>query len=146
MKSCKILEHTADARLKIEASTLPELFEVAMEGMMSIAKESRIKNQACPTGLFRRESKIKRSIEIRSPDKTALLVDFLNEVLYQMHVNEEIYNEVIFLEFSEIKLKAEIYGQKVDEFDEDIKAVTYHEAEVIKNDDGNFETVIVLDI
>ena len=63
-----------------------------------------------------------------------------------MHVNEEIYNEVKFLEFSETKLKAKIYGQKVDEFDEDIKAVTYHEVEIIKNDKGGFEAVIVLDI
>lgn len=123
--------------MKIEADSLPDLFVAAIEGMNSIIRESRIKNQ---------ELRIKRNIEIQSPDKTALLIDFMSEVLYLSQTNREIYMEVNFLEFSEMALKAEIYGQKVDEFDEDIKAVTYHEANIIKNEKGNFETMIVFDI
>lgn len=136
MKSYKILGHTADIRLRVEASTLQELFEAAIEGMSHIMKPSIVST----------EEKIKRTIETQSPDTTALLIDFMSEVLYQSHANKEIYTEIRFSEFSETALKAEIYGQKVDEFDEDIKAVTYHEAEVIKNEEGKHETMIIFDI
>lgn len=136
MKSYKILGHTADIRMKVEADSLPELFVAAIEGMNSIIKEKREE----------RREKSKKIIEIQSPDKTALLIDFMNEVLYLSQANKEIYNEVKFLEFSETALKAEIFGVKVEEFDEDIKAVTYHEAEIKKNEKGNFETIIVFDI
>lgn len=147
MRTHQTLSHTADIRLRVEADNLPELFVAAIEGMMGILKESRIKNK---------ESRSKKNIEISSVDKTALLIDFMNEVLYLSQTNKEIYGEVKFLEFpafteasagkSGAALKAEIFGQKVDDFDEDIKAVTYHEAEIIKNEKGNYETVIVFDI
>lgn len=136
MRTHQTLSHTADIRLRVEADSLPELFVAAIEGMASVQKLN-IKNQI---------SKIKRLVEIKSIDETALLIDFMNEVLYQSQTNREIYIEVKFLEFSETALKAEIYGQKVDEFDEDIKAVTYHEAKIVKNEKGNLETIIVFDI
>lgn len=139
MRTYQLLSHIADIRLKVEADSLPELFVAAIEGMMNIIKISNSK-------FLISKIKTKRIIETKSADKTALLIDFLNEVLYQTQKNKEIYNEVEFLEFSEMALKAEIYGQKVEEFDEDIKAVTYHEAEIVKNEKRNFETIIVFDI
>lgn len=148
-KKYKLISHTADIRLNVEADDLPELFVAAMEGMMSMVK--------IPNSKFLiSETRTSRIIEVSSMDKTALLIDFLNEVLYQSHTNKEIYDEVEFLEFpsfietsagkSGTSLKAEIYGKKVEGFDEDIKAVTYHEADIIKNEKGNFETMIVFDI
>lgn len=135
MKHYQMLGHTADIRLKIEASTLEELFSVALEGMNAIIKKESVSDGGS-----------KKMIEIKSVDATALLIDFLNEVLYQSHSNGELYIRVDFLEFSDTVLKAEIYGNKVKEFDEDIKAVTYHEAEIIKNEKGDYETIIVFDI
>lgn len=140
MRTYKLLSHTADIRMKMEADSLPELFVAAIEGMNSIIKTSKHQKSN------NQEVGIKRSIKIQALDATALLIDFMNEVLYQSQANREIYMEVNFLEFSETALKAEISGYLVDEFDEDIKAVTYHEAEIIKNEKGNFETVIVFDI
>lgn len=135
MKHYQMLGHTADIRLKIEASTLEELFSVALEGMNAIIKKESVSDGGS-----------KKMIEIKSVDATALLIDFLNEVLYQSHSSGELYIRVDFLEFSDTVLKAEIYGNKVKEFDEDIKAVTYHEAEIIKNEKGDYETIIVFDI
>mgnify|MGYP001576271206 CR=1 FL=1 len=132
----KLISQIADIRLKVEADDLLQLFVIALEGMNSIMKEKRDE----------RGEKRKRIISVGSPDETALLVDFLNEVLYQSHTNKEIYEEIRFLEFSETALKAEIYGQEVDGFDEDIKAATYHEADIVKNKNNNWETIIVFDI
>lgn len=136
MRTYQLLSHTADIRLKVEADSLPELFVAAIEGMNSIIKEKREE----------RKEKSKKTIEIQSSDKTALLIDFMSDVLYFSQTSKEIYNDVKFLEFSETALKAEVSGYSVNEFDEDIKAVTYHEAEIVKNEKGNFETIIVFDI
>ena len=38
------------------------------------------------------------------------------------------------------------HGFDIEEFDDDIKAVTYHEAEVRKNGKGNLETYMIFDI
>ena len=60
----------------------------------------------------------------------ALLVDFLSEILYQSQINKEIYNNVKFNKFTITELEAEIFGQKVERFGEDIKAVTYHNLDI----------------
>lgn len=76
---------------------------------------------------------------MQSLDINSLLVDFLSEVLYQSQINKAVYHDVNFLKFSDpstgsrqAELEAEILGDKVKSFDEDIKAVTYHELEIKK--------------
>lgn len=130
----EMLEHTADIRMLVKGKNLKELFREALRGMAEILKKGSV------------NKKIKREISTESPDKNALLIDFMNEVLYQSQINKEVYADVKFLEFSETKLKAEIYGAAVENFDEDIKAVTYHEAEIKQNEKGEWETIIIFDV
>jgi len=52
-------------------------------------------------------------------------------------VNKEIYNKVKFTKFTDTELEAELSGQKVERFGEDIKAVTYHGLEIKQNKDGS---------
>ena len=137
MRSNKELGHTADVRLQVEGDTLKELFTAAVEGMAAI-----IKNDSCEEN----ENHIEESILISSLDSTKLLIDFLSAILTKSHINETIYCRAEFHELSENNVKATIYGHKVEDFDEDIKAVTYHEADIQKNEKGNFETIILFDI
>lgn len=135
----EIIEHTADIKIRVWGSSLEDLFSEALLVMMKIVKATT----RLPTGnLVVMEHKIK----VEAPDRTALLVDFLSEVLALSQTNKEIYTEVKFNKFSGTELEAVLRGVKVDEFDEDIKAVTYHEAEVRQNEKGEWETSIVFDI
>ena len=134
----EILEHTADLRIKAWGKTKEELFKNALRGMAYVQKEeARIKKQ---------ESRITKKVQVKSTDMTALLIDFLSEVLTQSQINRVVFFDANFKAFSDTSLEAEIEGIKVDEFDEDIKAVTYHEAEVKQNPEGVYETKIVFDI
>lgn len=137
MRSHKILGHIADVRLKVEGDSLEELFTAALEGMTDI-----IKNKICNADEFPVEEKI----EVKSSNATNLLIDFLSEILTHSHIDHNVFCKIEFEELTENSLKANIQGIKVDGFDEDIKAVTYHEANVVKNEKGNYETVIVFDI
>lgn len=141
MKLHKLLSHTADIRLQIEGTTLEELFESALEGMASIIKKSKSKNQS----EFQSQEIIKK-INIRSQDNTSLLIDFLSEALTYSQEERAVFRKIIFEDIDDKLLEAEIYGETVNDFDEDVKAVTYHEAEIKKNKKGNYETVIIFDV
>ena len=132
----KILGHTADVRMIVQGKTLEEFFRDAVLGMMEIVKPK----------FDEPEKNIQRNIELEAPDTTALLVDFLNEVLFNANANKEGYAEINFKKLSENSLEAELSGRTVQSFGEDIKAATYHEADVKKNEKGEWETVIIFDI
>ncbi len=136
MKKFELLSHTADVRIHATGSTHEELFRAALEGLCEVTIPAHGSGEIT----FRKE------IAIDSPDLTALLIDFLSDALSIMHSNKVLLPEVEFKAMDEVYLRAELRGFRVDEFDEDVKAVTYHEANIVENPEGVFETIIVLDI
>lgn len=134
MQKYEILEHTGDVKIKVYGNTKEELFENAMLGMNAILK-AKCKAQSA-----------KRTIKIESLDVNALLVDFLSEINYLRQVNKEVYDKVTFQKFSDTKVEAELQGYEVEEFGEDIKAVTFHDLDIHQNAQGFWETTIVFDV
>lgn len=134
-KNYEILEHKADLKIRVFGKTKEELFSNALLAEADYAKP----DVAC-------DKKMTRQIKISSPDLPSLLVDFLSEVLYLSETNKETYNAVKFIKFTDTELEAEIFGQEVERFGEDIKAVTYHQLEVHEREDGFWEAIILFDI
>lgn len=132
----QILPHTADVRLRVKSETLPRLFIEALQGMTEIMKPLE-EIKARPAS---------RHLSLEAADSTVLLIDFLNEVLSIAEINREIYTDIVWQNFSEKSLAADLIGKTVSGFAKDIKAATYHEAEVRRNTRGNWETIIVFDI
>jgi len=147
MKKYEILSHIADLKIKVFGKTKEELFSNALLGM-SDALQAEIKKGS----LTSKQKEIKRDIKIQSPDLGMLLVDFLGEVLYLTQVNKEIYTKVKFkpltslTSVNQIELECELFGQKVERFGEDIKAVTYHDLDVRRKKDNIWEAIILFDI
>lgn len=131
----EILEHKADLKIRAFGKTREELFLNMMLGM-----QESIKPEICDGG------KLKREIKIKSLDFPSLLVDFLNEVLYQSQTNKEIYNNIKFIKFSDAEIEAEISGQKVERFGEEIKAVTHHSLDIHQKEDNIWEATVLFDI
>ena len=136
MRKHSLNEHTADVRLVVQGDSLEELFRAALEGMAELIKHD---------GFSQKGDQVE-TISLSAADSTSLLIDFLSEVLTRTHVNNVVYNTVDFSVLNEKDLEAIVRGCSVEAFDEDVKAVTYHEAEIKKNKEGLFETVIVFDI
>lgn len=134
MKNYEILEHKADLKLRVFGESKEELFVNALLAMTDNLKPE-IRNQ---------KSEI-RNIKINSPNLETLLVDFLSEILYLIQINKEIYNNIKFLKFSDTEIEAELTGQKIERFGEDIKAVTYHNLE-IHQEKGKWQATILFDI
>jgi SHS2 domain-containing protein len=127
------LSHTADVRLRITAPTLEELFA---EGVRGMAEQLDARRGA---------GEVRRGIVLESADRTALLVDFLNEVLAFSFVDGAVFDRVEIRSLTETAIDADVIGTEATLCDE-IKAVTYHEADVRQRDDGAWTTILVFDI
>lgn len=138
MFKIKHLPHTADIRILVESDTLEGLFQGSLEGMCGILWQENWPETAHKVEQVR--------VELRAPDMTVLLIDFLSEALTMILSRKILFRELEIVQLHERELVGLLKGFPVEGFDDDIKAVTYHEAEVIKNEEGKWETAIVFDI
>lgn len=136
MMGFEFLPHTADIRIRVWGRDLEDLFLNALAGLAHVIGEEVARGSVVEPA----------TVKIIAASATNLLVDFLNEVLYLSNVNKAVYGRAEFKKFSEIELEGILHGYKVDGFAEDVKAVTYHGAEIKVNDDGEWEVEIVFDI
>lgn len=138
MRHYRLLPHTADSRIQITADSLEELFRGATEGLSDILKHGVTKRSS--------DSSIVTQVDISSIDATALLVDFLNYLLAKDVIERVVFFDVLELNLKDTRIIASVRGIAADSFDEDIKAVTYHGAQIQQDKDGIYEVVLVLDI
>ena len=130
----EILEHKADLRIRVFGKTKEELFQNAL---LAMAESQKAENLG---------RKTKRKIKVNSVDLNSLLVDFLSEALYRSQVNKEVYNNMKFKKFSDIEIEGQLLGQKVERFEEDIKAATYHNLDIQQSKEGIWEATVLFDI
>lgn len=139
MTDYKILEHITDLKIQAFGKTKQELFLNMLKGATGSQKVAL------------KDNKIKRKIKVESVDLNALLVDFLNEVLYLSQTNKEVYGNVKFSKFSDpagagqVQLEGELSGNKIESFGEDIKAATYHKVKIEKKD-NLYQATVLFDI
>lgn len=136
--SREVLAHTADVKIRLTSETLPGLFKLGVHSLNQLLKPEFKADKS--------NASITEHIQLQSPDSTTLLIDFLSEVLTLSQIHKAIFFEFNIDKMSDYKLSAVLKGTPVDSFDEDVKAVTYHEANVNINQDGNWETIIIFDI
>src|SRR3989344_2903482 len=96
----QILDHTAEAKMRVTAPTREGLFGEALRGMMAML---------APEG-WRWEARTARPVAAKAADITVLLVDFLNEALALSAMHKEIYREIALRSFSETALEGELHG------------------------------------
>lgn len=135
----RFMPHTADVRVQIEADSLEGVFRAGVAAMNRLLK----KNGCGKPGLLN----IRREADIEAPDVTALFVDFLSEILTASHTEKALFCQIDFTELTPRHLRATASGRAQIAFDDDIKAVTYHEAEVVRDEKtGRWSTCVIFDI
>lgn len=137
-KDFEILNHTADIRLKVKGSSLKELFQNAAKGMFSsvVSLEAIKKNKSI-------------SVELGALSKEDLLIDWLNELLFQSQTKRMLFGEFLIEKITPTHLKAKVWGEKIDKkrhhLKSEIKAATYHEL-LIEQDKNGWWTYIIFDV
>ncbi|HEU4798307.1 MAG TPA: archease [bacterium] len=123
----EVIEHTADVGIIARGATLPEVFANAAAGMMSFIIQ--------PALVRPRET---RRAVVEAEDRDALLVAWLNELLVLLNGDGFIPRKFRIVELSDTRLEADVLGEPVDpqrhKFRLDVKAATYHQLEISRND------------
>lgn len=121
--------------MRIEAETLPALFEEAARGLADLLAE----DAAGPP------TRAAEHVVLSSKDRDALLVDWLNELVYRGEVDKCVYAEVKIDRIDESGLEATIRGREPHAPRTAVKAATWHGLRV-RAKDGGFEARVVLDV
>jgi len=137
----EILPHTADMRIKVWGKTLKDLFRNALCGLAYYLKPESLEESALG------KINIKRRIKVEGVDLNSLLIEFLSKVIAETDIYNAVFIAVSFKDFGENFLEAVLEGVKVEGFDKEIKAVSYHEVDIKRNQEtGMYETTLVFDI
>jgi len=133
----KFLEHTADVKFQAFGNSLEEAFENSAYAMCSLMVDS---------------SKVKAAyteeIAVEGKDKSALLYNFLEEILFLLDAKGFILSGVKNIKIEEGKLSATLAGDiELDQYElgADVKAVTYNEMNVEQSAEG-WMCQVVLDL
>jgi SHS2 domain-containing protein len=90
-----------------------------------------------------------RIISIESIDNDALLVDWLNELVYLLYAERAFYSEFRFVELGDGHLIAQCSGGHLaaggHQIHREVKAATHHMVHISKADDG-YTARVVLDV
>ena len=137
MARFEIIDHTADIGLAASAATFEEALAGLAEGMFSI--------MADPETV---EERFSRKVEVESPDKESLVVDWLNELLYIVDVERLLFRRFEVAKVAGNSLQAEGYGEYIDpakhRLGTGVKAATYHMLSVEKG--NGYRIKVILDI
>ncbi len=138
MRAFETFEHTADIGLVARGRTPEELFVHAAGGLVDLMVD--------PEGL-REETHIE--VAVSAPDREALLVAWLNELIYQLDTRGFLPRRCRITQASDTDLAAELFGETIDprrhKVRRMIKAATYHGLRLTQID-GQWEARVILDL
>ncbi len=128
-------DHIGELALRVEAPTLPMLFEEAgralSEAMGGDTGGSPVDHE--------------EKMAVAAPDREALLVEWLNELVYRAEVSRVLPREFRIERLSERDLDAVVRGIRLERLRNPVKAATFHGLSIVESPEG-FRATIVLDV
>lgn len=128
-------EHTGEVRLWLEAPTLPALLAEAARALAALMAE--------PGG--ERAPSHPERVRVCGRDRAALLVAWLNELVFLSETRQRIYSDAEIESVSDREIRATVRGFEPAALRTAVKAATLHDARVDAGPDG-FTACVVLDV
>jgi SHS2 domain-containing protein len=128
-------EHTGEVLLRLSAPTLAELFAEAGKALAEL-----MAGDASPIATGEPEP-----VAVNGRDCGALLVAFINELVYRSETRKRVYTEFRFELASERQLRAAIRGFSPSHLRTAVKAATLHRLHV-EQDERGYRAQVVLDV
>lgn len=137
MKTNKIIA-TSPIVLKITASSIEELCIAVLQAM----------NRKLKTGFCDQIHRFycRTQIEVTGSDPSVLMVDFLSAILSLSQEEKVIYCHAQFLQFSEKKITATIFGAPAYQFDHEITSIELAKERIRKNILNQWETSLLFNV
>lgn len=135
MKRFEVIEHTADAGIVAYGRDLREAFANAAHGMFSLIVEPADQSEDfC------------RDIDLTSSDSEALLVDWLNELIFIFEVDRVILSSFDIADLSQTRLRARVCGSTIDparhKLIAQVKAATYHSLRIEESEGVSVRVIL----
>ncbi len=138
MKTYKPIDHTADLGIEISGKDEQEVFENAGMAVHDLIADLR---HVRPREV--------RKVAVEGRDRADLLVNFLREILFLYNGKHWLLKKVTIGKFSRGKIEATLTGEPFDSarhgLKHEIKAVTYHQAEVKETPQG-WKARVIFDV
>ncbi|HSB20938.1 MAG TPA: archease [Anaeromyxobacteraceae bacterium] len=128
-----IEEHTGELAIRLEAPTLPALFEEAGRAL-----SGRMRGRA-----LRGAPRAELGIAVSAPDREALLVEWLNELVFRAETEHVLFTDFRVERLSDRELSATALGRRVGRLRNPVKAATLHGLSVAEGARGAAATVIL---
>jgi SHS2 domain-containing protein len=127
------IDHIADIALRVWGEDFYSLLRHSAQGMYDLMK-------------IKMTSKSQETIRFQIADETleTMLVDFLSEILYLIEEKKKAFETFSFRK-EEGELVVRATGYQVEQIEKNIKAVTFHDLDVVKTKTG-LETTITFDV
>jgi SHS2 domain-containing protein len=119
----------------VEGPTLASLFEEAARGLAELVLEEPSASEKTPAELVR----------IRAGDREALLVDWLNELIFLSETRARVYTHVRVIHVSNTELEATVAGVFPKTLRTAVKGATHHQLKVEGSAKG-YTATVVLDV
>lgn len=129
--------HTSEVQIRIEGTSLPELFEEAGYALAELMLGEELPETPPDAEL--------EFVMLEAADTEALLVDWLNELISRSDVTKRVYTHFMVDDLSERTLRAQIRGYTPTVLKTAVKAATFHGLEIVEHED-RFIATVVLDI
>ena len=126
------IEHTADNALLVSGRSWEQLLINAARGM----------NSLMVTHVSAIGTQIKKQVAVKAEDAEGLLVEWLSELAYWAEKELLIFTRFEFKQAKSTIVQATLFGGNVHQLQKHIKAVTYHNLEIVKTDKGLKATVV----
>lgn len=128
-------EHTSEVQVQLQSSSLAGLFVEAGRALAELMG-------AEPGAPAEGEAE---DVQIAAADRSALLVSWLDELIYRAEVTKNVYTEFRIHSLSERDLHASIRGREAPDLSSPVKAATYHGLRIEETPAG-FSATVVLDV
>lgn len=138
MRPYRLLEHTADIRLRIYGRSLRGLFQNAVCALTDTL-----------TDFQKVKKKISKRIRITAENRELLLVRLLQELLFLFDARGFVVRRLEFIRFDDKMIMARAWGEKFSPARHlsktEVKAVTYHQLKV-ERQKGRWVAEVVFDV
>ena len=128
------IEHTADLAMRVRGRDMAQLLQNAAEGMLMLSAVE-----------LKPEEGRRISLELQAPDREQLLVVWLEELLYGMEMRSVAYQGFDIEVHDGPRLAASMHEVELDSIGKHIKAVTFHDLQIVATLEG-LEVTIVFDV
>jgi SHS2 domain-containing protein len=131
-------DHTSETRLSLSAPSLEALLEEAALALMEL-----VVSEPPPDGGTLTE----RQVTLESPDRDALLVDWLNEIIFLTEVaHARLESAAVTVDEAGRSLSARVALRAQERMRSPVKAASFHALSIARQPDGAWVATVILDV